>query len=232
MLAIVAAVLVWCTLLGVLLGGDPLLAVEIGGLSLAIAWAALLSRDLLHSRRLGRDLAIEAEEVSLHGVPCRLTDALGTEAIVVGALRPRIYLGRAMCAALSSEEIRAVVYHEDHHRRTRAPMRAAALEAWIRLLGGATVARRFLVGRLADLETLADADAIQRGSSATSLARALLKGDVAREQVSFAYVAQQRVERLLESTAGAPLEAPRRLPYEWLLVLLLAVTVAVCHAVL
>jgi len=127
--------------------------------------------------------------------------------------------------------MRAVVLHEDHHRRTRAPVRAAALGAWLRLLGRSNHVQRVLVDRLSDLEALADADAIGRGSSPRSLARALLKGgDASPRPVSFAYGAERRVEQLLDRAAGVPVEAVGRLPYEWLPVVLLSVATLACHA--
>lgn len=207
-----------------------MLAVEVGGSALAALWAALVARELVRLRRLSLELAIDAHETALFGVPLRITPNLGTDAIVVGSIRPRIYVGSELVASLSDDEMRAVVLHEDHHRRTRAPLRAAALGAWLRLLGRSKTVRNVLVDRLTDLETLADADAIRRGSSPRSLARALLKGDATLQPVSFAYAAERRVEQLLDRAAGAPVEAGGRLPYEWLPVILLTVATVGCHA--
>ena len=81
-----------------------------------------------------------------------------------------------------------------------------------------------------DLEALADADAIQRGSSPGSLARALLKGDASIQPVSFAYAAERRVGKLLERAAGVPVVTASRMPYEWLPVILLTVATLGCHA--
>jgi hypothetical protein len=175
-------------------------------------------------------LSVDALDIGLFGVPCRVTPGLGTDAIVVGSVRPRIFLGAALVNALADDELEAVVYHEDHHRRTRAPLRAAALGAWLRLLGRLESFRSVLLDRLTDLETLADADAIRRGSSPRSLARALVKGDAALQPVSFSYAADRRVERLLDRAAGVPVDAGGRLPYEWLPIALLAVATLGCHA--
>jgi hypothetical protein len=175
-------------------------------------------------------MAVGADETVLFGVPCRITTALGADAVVVGTLRPEIYVGRSLFGALSAEEVRAVLYHEDHHRRTLAPLRAAALGAWLRLLGRCSaVVRGHILDRLADLETLADADAIRRGSTARSLARALLKGDASPQPVSFAYAAERRVGQLLARADGVSIDTARRLPYEWLPVLLLGVATLGCH---
>lgn len=217
-----------CLALGSLLGSDPMLGLEIAGVGLATLWVALVVWDLGRARRLAAALSADAAEVSLFGVSCWVTPALGRDAIVVGALRPRIFVGDALLTVLSEDELRAVVYHEDHHRRTRAPLRAAALEAWLRLLGRSDRVRRVLLDRLADLEALADADAIRRGSSARSLARALLKGDAGLGAVAFGYAADRRVGRLLQQAAGVTADPAVRLPYEWLPAVLLGVVAAVC----
>lgn len=220
----------WCLLVGAFVGGDPMLAIELAGGGLVILWTALLTWDVAASHRLASTLSLDAQDMALFGVPCRVTPALGTEAFVVGSVRPRVFLGVPLLTALSDDELEAVVYHEDHHRRTRAPLRAAALAAWLRILGRSDSFRSVLVDRLTDLETLADADAIRRGSSPRSLARALVKGDAALQPVSFSYAADRRVERLLDRAAGVPVDAGGRLPYEWLPVALLAVATLGCHA--
>lgn len=222
----------WCAALGGLLGGDPLLAVEIGLIALAGLWAVIVLRDLIASHRLAGRLAADAREVVLFGVRCRVTPAIGADAFVVGFIRPQIFIGHALVAALADDELQAVIFHEDHHRRIRAPIRAAALGAWLRLLGRSEGLRGAVLDRLADLETLADADAMRRGSSPRSLARALLKGDLSLRPVAFSYAAHRRVERLLNTAAGIPTEATDRAPYEWLPVALLATVVLGCHVAL
>lgn len=229
LMAVVVGPLGWCVALAAFLGGDPMLGVEIAAAGLVALWAAMVARELVRSHRLSWSLAAGARETSMFGVQFRVSPALGTDAIVVGSMRPVIYVGAELLVALSSEELRAVIYHEDHHRRTRAPLRAAALGAWLRLLGRSTRVRIALVERLADLEALADADAIRRGSSPRSLARALLKGEASPRPVSFAYVGERRVERLLDRAAGGPVYAAGRLPYEWLPVILLTVVSVGCH---
>ncbi|MBF8298539.1 MAG: putative family unassigned peptidase, partial [candidate division NC10 bacterium] len=156
-------------------------------------------------------LSVLAHDMTLFGVPCRVSPELGTDALVIGLLRPRVFVGASLLAALADDELEAVVYHEDHHRRTRAPLRAAALGAWLRLLGRSESVRSTVLDRLTDLETLADADAIRRGSSPQSLARALLKGDLSLQPVAFSYAADRRVERLLDRAAGIPIDDQRRL---------------------
>lgn len=230
LVAVAVGPLGWCIALGALVGGDPMLAVEVAGAALVVLWAAMVAHELVRSQRLSWALARDAKETSMFGVRFHVTSALDTDAIVVGSVRPVIYVGAELLATLSDDEMRAVVFHEDHHRRTRAPIRAAALGAWLRLLGRSNRVRSVLVDRLSDLETLADADAIQRGSSPGSLARALLKGEASLQPVSFAYAAERRVGQLLDRAAGVPVEAAGRLPYEWLPVILLTVATVGCHA--
>lgn len=219
-----------CLAVGAIVGGDPTLAMELVGGGLVILWTNLLTRDLAASHRLERMLSVDAAEIVLAGVPCRVTPMLGTDAVVIGIVRPQIFLGASLLGELSADELEAVVYHEDHHRRTRAPIRAAALGAWLRLLGRSEGLRGVVLDRLADLETLADADAIRRGSSPQSLARALLKGEMGLQPVAFSYDADRRVERLLDRAAGIPVESTSRLPYEWLPVALLTLATLGCHA--
>lgn len=219
----------WCVLAGAVVGGDPLLAIEIGIVALAVLWSGLVVRTLVGSSRLASALSVDAVEIPIFGVRCRVTPALGTDALVVGSVRPRIFMGAPLVSALTEDELEAVVYHEDHHRRTRAPLRAAALGAWLRLLGRSGSIREMVLGRLTDLETLADADAMRRGSSPRSLARALLKGDPGLQPVAFSYAADQRVEQLLDRAAGGSSDTTGRLPYEWLPAALVTVASLGCH---
>ncbi len=230
LLAVAIGPLGWCVALGALVGGDPMLGIEVAGAALAVPWAGLVIVDVARSRHLARTLSASAVEASLFDIPVRITPGLGMDAIVLGSLRPRIFLGEALFLALANDELQAVVFHEDHHRRTRAPLRASALEAWLRLLGRSRRVRDVVLDRLADLEILADADAIRRGSSARSLARALVKGDASFQPASFAYAADRRVVQLLDHAAGVALAPARRPPYEWLPVILLAVATLGCHA--
>lgn len=220
----------WCLTLGAVLGGDPMLVIEVAGGALIATWAALVTLELMRSQRMLWALARNAWDTSMFGVRFRITPALDTDAIVVGSIRPVIFVGADLVSNLTDDELRAVLYHEDHHRRNRAPIRAAALDGWLRLLGRSNQVREALVDRLSDLESLADADAIQRGSSAGSLARALLKGEASLQPISFSYAAERRVEQLLDRAAGVPVKTTGRLPYEWLPVMLLTVATLGCHA--
>lgn len=219
----------WCFMIGIVVGGDPLVAIEIGLAALVVLWSGLVVRDLLQSHRLAAALSIGAARVPLFGIPCRITPVLGMDALVVGSVRPRIFVGAPLVDALTADELEAVVYHEDHHRRTHAPVRAAALGAWMYLLGRSDGIRGIVSDRLADLESLADADAIRRGATPGSLARALLKGELSLQPVAFTYGAERRIEHLLDRAAGTSITAPIGLPYEWLPTAILAIGTIGCH---
>jgi hypothetical protein len=231
-LVVAAGSLAWCLLLDNLLGHDHVLAVELSALCIAAIWAGVTIRELATWHRMAIALAADAENVELFGVRCWLTSGIGADAVVLGPMRPRIFVGKALARALTPDELRAVIYHEDHHRRTFAPVRAAALAAWLRLFGRWGRIRISVLDRLSQLEVLADADAIRRGSSPAALARALLKGDPTPQPISFSYAANERVERLLEQAAGIRPDAPERLPYEWLPAALLAIVTLGCHAII
>lgn len=229
-IAIVLGPLGWCVAFGALLGGDPMIAFEIGGSALVLLWAALLVREVLASRGVAQGLLVGSEPGVFSGVACRVTPALAMDAVVVGSLRPQVFVGAELVEGLTDRELEAVMFHEDHHRRTRAPLRAAALGAWLRILGRSNHLRAVLLGRLTALETMADADAIRRGSTPRSLAAALLKGGPSINPVAFTYGTQLRVERLLERAAGIPERSPAAPPYEWLPVAFVAISSLICHA--
>ena len=224
------AAITWCLVVGTVAGGDPMLVVEaVVGSAIAV-WSLLVVHELAAAWRLERTLASDATPVVIGGVACRLTFALGADAVVIGAIRPRIYVGFDLVRTLSEDEIEAVLYHEDHHRLTLAPLRAAALTGWLRLFGRAAPVRAVVLDRLADLETMADAEALRRGSTPGSLARALLKGgEPVGLAAAFSYAADRRVGKLLSYEEGDEPAGSRRLPYEWLPVAMFVVAAVGCH---
>ena len=224
------AAISWCLVLGAFAGGDPMFVMEgLAGSVIAI-WATQVARELAIAWRVERTLVAESTPLTIGGIACRMTHALGADALVIGAIRPRIYVGIDLIRSLTDDEIQAVLYHEDHHRETRAPLRAAALTGWLRLFGRAGPVRDVVLDRLADLEAMADAEALRRGSTAASLARALLKGgDPVGVPAAFSYAADRRVEDLLRQAEGDEPMVDRRLPYEWLPVAMFVVAAAGCH---
>lgn len=220
----------WCVASAPPAGADPVLAIEIAGGAVVSIWTLVGARSLWRSRGLSRALEERCADDSLAGVQCRIVLGGGRQAFVLGAVRPRIYIGDQLLESLDDEELRAVLLHEEHHRRTRGPLRAAALGAWLALLGQVAPIRAALIERLTDLEEEADADALHRGASASALAGALLKADPRiAPGASFAGQADQRLRTLLALAGGARETEPPALPYEWLPVAALAVIVIACH---
>ena len=211
--------------------GAPVRALEVGGGLLLGVWAFVATGILLSDARAGRALDRRAISSDLGGVQVRVLPAGGSHAFVLGALRPRIYVGDALLTHLDGDEVRAVIRHEDHHRRTRAPLRAAALQAWGVILGPVGPARNAVADRLAALEIEADRAALAAGSSASTLARALLKADrLGVGGTSFASVADQRITWLVgRDRSGADAWRPA-LPYEWLPAAAFLLFVVACHA--
>ena len=224
------AALGWCTAAGASLGMDPLLAIEIVGAGVLALWTVLLGRDLRRAGRLRGRLDLVSSAATIDGVGLRVIRGGQVEAFALGALRPTVYLGDASIDVLDADELAAVVHHEDHHRRTLAPLRAAAVEAWLRIVGRSAAARGLLLARLAQLEAAADAHAMQRGVHPRSIATALLKIDPHRTWgTAFSGAADHRIQALIDAAAGRPAARTTPLPYEWLpLAIVIAVTVG-CH---
>ena len=128
------------------------------------------------------------------------------QAFTAGFLSPRIYLTREICEALSDEEIKAVLLHEDHHRRNRDPLRALVImflqDLLFLLPVGYVLGRVFFEAR----EDAADDAVVAQGGDRLDLAGALCL--LARLETVEPQVAalgritgqgriQRRVERLL-----------------------------------
>lgn len=220
----------WCTAAGVSVGIDPMLVLEIAGAGVLALWTVLLARDLRRAGRLRGRLDLVSSTAKIEGVEIRVIRSGNVEAFVLGILRPTVYLGDASIDVLESDELAAVLHHEDHHRRTLAPLRAAAVEAWLRIVGRSSAARDLLSARLVQLEAAADAYAIQRGVHPASIAAALLKVDPhCTSGTAFSGAADHRIQALVDAAAGRPAARTTPLPYEWLpLAMAIAVTVG-CH---
>lgn len=222
-----------CALGARVLQTDPIMAMEIvAGIALVV-WAARLSHDLRRAHQLSRELASRGSAVSIDGIVCCLVPGLQAQAFVAGVFRPTIYVGPALLDVLNADERRAVLVHEEHHRRTLAPLRGASLNAWLVLLGPLGAVRRALVDRQADLERRADAFAMANGVRAATLASALLKVDALGGSVAVAFssAADRRIESLLQAAAGQPRARSERLPYEWLPPIAVAVVAVACHLI-
>lgn len=219
-----------CIVGGWLAGGDPMLVAELAFGAAVSAWTGRLAIDLWRQRETVRLLSRAAAPATLGGVPCQVVPGLGRRAFVSGWLRPQIYVGDQLLATLDRAELAGVLLHEEHHRRTRAPLRAAAIGAWLSVLGWVggveSIARR----RLTDLERAADDEALSRGASPAALASALFK--VAPVGVpataSYAASADDRIASLLLRSQGI-WEPARSLPIEWLSPVAVVVTLIACH---
>lgn len=221
--------LAWCAISGSLSDGDPMLVVEIGLSVFLILWATFTLREVWTARTLGRRFASQSANAVVSGVRCRVLGGGSHEAIVVGALAPTIYIGAGLLAVLDEEERRGVLLHEEYHRRTRAPLRAAALDAWLRLARRPRILERLLSERIADLEVSADAFAMAAGATPGALASALLKGQTgAAAGASFAGASERRIGALLDAARGSP-PRRRRPPLEWLPLAFVGVAVLGCH---
>ena len=137
------------------------------------------------------------------------------QAFCAGYLHPRVYISRGALELLSEEELGAVLFHEDHHRAVRDPLRFACA----RVLSQALFflpALRPLGDRYDDLaERNADAAAVEASAGEKApLASALIAFEGAAPQGAVG-ISPERVDSLL----GRP--ARRRLPS-----LLIAMSVA------
>ena len=239
----------WRSLVGVVIGGatlgaclavdaaapaDPMVVAEIGALVLVVTFIARLARAGQGARRLSRSLEGLSEPAARFGVQFRRLQTDDLTAFAVGMVEPRIYMSAGLEDRLSGQELRAILLHEEHHRSTRAPLRGAALDAWLTILGRFRPVRVRLMARLADLECSADAHAMSLGIAPAVLASALVKTSaglpvpsVAR---SFSDFADVRVAALLHAAGG---RRPRRsaVPLEWLPLTVSGALVLGCHLI-
>lgn len=217
----------WCVVVGPL-NGDPILAFEVASLSVVGVWGVIVASNLAHGHRLSRALDALSEGRNYDGVKVRVVDGAGRMAVVLGTIRPKIYVGDELLEVLADDERAAVLLHEDHHRSIRAPLRAAALEAWMSIVGRYGSARRILLDRLGDLEAMADGHAIAKGCSRSALAAALVKTEPGLVGLSArSYDTERRIRALLNR--DQPLVMGQRLPYEWLPIAAMFVVAAACH---
>lgn len=167
-------------------GSLPLVALPVtvvGGRALVS-----LARRLRAQRRLRRMLPVRR---AVNVVPGRMLGAF-----CAGLLRPAVYVTEGTLCCAGEAELRAVLAHEEHHRRRRDPLRlllaGAIADAFRPLPLFATLADR--QAAVADL--IADAAAVSALGEARPLAAALAYFDE-----HGAGVAPERVDRLVLVTA-------------------------------
>ena len=118
-----------------------------------------------------RRLALTGE---LAGQRVDFVPGLGSP-FVAGLWSPRIFCGSDLAAHLDEEELHAVLLHERHHQRDRAPLRLVGVAALAPALGRTRAGRAWLERRWARVEIAADRYAVMQGASRAAIARALLK---------------------------------------------------------
>ena len=219
-----------CSVAARTLGADPMTVIEVFSAAVTVTWATLVGSHLWRGRQLARALAPLSVPARVQGIECRVVADCETQVFVLGAIRPTIYLGERLEARLDVDELRAVLLHEEYHRRTFGPLRAASLESWIWLSRPLSRMSNTMADRLVDLERAADRFALRRGATTAAIASALLKidGVEAGPLAAFASAADRRIGGLLEFSAGR-IETLDQLPYEWLSPVLMAIALVICH---
>ena len=209
------------------IGVDPMIGVDLTLVGLLASWLVMVIHDGWVASRLGRALTATSAGGDVAGVACRIIPG-SHEAFVLGVLRPTMYVGKGLINDLSPRELRAVALHEEYHRRTYAPLRAAALRALLHLSAPSRTACSFIADRLADLEREADAFAMGHGSSPATLAAALVRVDAvasgasaafaphAGRGIDFGAAGDRRVAAVLAAASGRPDRAAPLPPLEWL----------------
>lgn len=226
---VLAALLTVCGAIGSSMSTDPWLLPEGMALAATAAWLVRFICRLRAMASAAQRLGAMSEPGDLEGLAYRVVSDPGFKAFVLGAARPRIWLSDGSLRVLDPGALRAVVLHEEHHRRTRAPLRTAALEAWMATLGRVPGVGRVLEQRLAQIEIDADAYAMQHGARRSDLARALLIADQAAPGTAFSGGAEARVRSLAGSSPESACIGFGRLPVEWLALGLPVVMIAGCR---
>lgn len=103
-----------------------------------------------------------------------VVDSSEVFAFTAGQQEPRIYLSRAAIESLDSDELEAVIRHEEHHRQAGDPFRTQALIALRAALGYLPATRRLVRTYLRQAEFAAD-DAALRNVPARTLLSAFVK---------------------------------------------------------
>ncbi len=205
------------------------------GAALLAGWATWvgsgmwrLVRELRHGLRMGRTLRIL--EVSHDDEGTIIVDAPSPVSLTAGIVRPRVFMSRSLTEALSDEQRRAVVAHEQCHARERHAL-VKLVAATGALLHTAHVSR-FLMSELSlACERRSDEAAAATVHDRVSVAAALLHTQRALASSSVALLSWQgklelRVRSLL--TDGAQPEV--RFSGVWLMAASLACAVALGHA--
>lgn len=218
-----------CAAIARAMGGDPMLGAELGLVGLTAGWLAHLSRSVRTALDDQRALQRRARSTHVRGRPIRVIEAYwSSQAFVLGPIRPEIFVSRPLLEALDPDELEAVLLHEEHHRRTLAPLRTLALWAWLRMVGLIPVLRTGLERRLAQLEIDADRYALAGGATPAAIASALVKCDQSASSAGSGYAsaADVRLRQLLGEESRGTIAST---PIEWLAPAVLSLGLALCH---
>jgi hypothetical protein len=220
-----------CALIASATGTDPMLAVELAALALMVAWLVVLGRGVGRALADAERLSGVSRPIGLAGADVRLLDASQPAAFVSGLLRPQIYLSRTLFDSLDGAELRGVLLHEQHHRRTWAPLRGLALESWQRVLGWLPPARRSLAARISALEIEADAAAVAGGITPATLASALLKCEAHQPGAlsAFSAASEIRIDVLVAWGRQQRMDRQISVPIEWVAPVTSAIALWACH---
>lgn len=185
-----------------LAGGSLLLVLGLAGWYLAF----VVARGIQHHRLVRLIGATSVPGVEA-GMAVRRTHAIRNP-FVAGLRHPSIFCPADLADRIGPDELRAVLLHEDHHRRTHAPIKLLLIEA---LATGLPIRSIGIWARdaRASIEIAADRDALAAGADRSALAAALLRlsDDGPSGAASFATAAEIRVGALL---GDRPLGSPPR----------------------
>ena len=222
---LVAAAAVACFAASAATQGDPLFLVETTGVVVVAAWAAVTLVLIGRSAALARELTRVAVRRSFAGVECRLIPGSRPRAFVAGVRRPSVFVTTGALEVLTPDELRAVVLHEAHHARTRAPVRAAFVDAWRGAGHRVPWLGTMLAERLVGIEIAADRFALSGGGRRRHLASALVKLEASPGSVGFNGGGDGRLRALLDE---AVVPAPTA-PVEWLPLLVVVALAVGCR---
>lgn len=160
-------------------------------------YLVVIARHGLRHHRLARRLRHESTPEIEAGIAVRRIDA-AVGPFVAGLREPSIFCPVDLADRLEPTELRAVLLHEEHHRRTLAPLRLLPYDALATAIPVGFI-RDWASRARAAVEIEADRDALRAGASRSALAAALLRlaesGPVGA--AGFATAAEIRVRALL-----------------------------------
>ena len=179
----------------------------------------VLGRVDFASPRVGDGTYAAARIAGVEPRHLRTAPALAIPAFTAGVWSPRIYLSSDLAKTLTTEELAAVITHEEAHRVRRDPLRLSALRFLSSLLFWMPALRR-IADDLAD-EAEIDADTVAAARFPLALASAMVAmargggpahDDGLRSAVRFQAVdlLERRIERLAGVSRGASSRVSRR----------------------